>query len=324
METNNNILDTEEELHRQNADLELRTRRMLEDVQKTVSRQSTPSLWSFASTIDIYNEDDSIAGHQRNTRCSRAKSACSRVKRSSSGWRRPLTPERFFSRKELEGDDPLPPGSKNMSAESQVRFLKAKCKILQEDITAGKREYSIRTEEWRKVQNELKMSEDERVKLSAELLQVREKLRKQESATTSALSKLTMRDNEVAILKREVEMLKMDLRKSVISTSANDTRMNKLKSELDQMKEQLKMSQLNEKEAKEKSRATEEEMYLSVRKLERQKGELLGAIKKQIYLIDNLKAAKGYTDLDGLAKLSERDLLALLDWKPPPTINSSI
>lgn len=68
METNNNILDTEEELHRQNADLELRTRRMLEDVQKTVSRQSTPSLWSFASTIDIYNEDDSIAGHQRNTR----------------------------------------------------------------------------------------------------------------------------------------------------------------------------------------------------------------------------------------------------------------
>ncbi|CAB0020018.1 unnamed protein product [Nesidiocoris tenuis] len=49
--------------------------------------------------------------------CSRAKSACSRVKRSSSGWRRPLTPERVYSRKELEGDDPLPPGSKNMSAE---------------------------------------------------------------------------------------------------------------------------------------------------------------------------------------------------------------
>uniref|UniRef100_A0A0A9Z1F9 Testis-expressed sequence 9 protein n=1 Tax=Lygus hesperus TaxID=30085 RepID=A0A0A9Z1F9_LYGHE len=318
MDSGSELLEQEEELHRMNADLELRTRKLLEDVQKTVTRQAVPSAWSnhalFAAIDEIYNEE------QRETRCSRARSACSRVSRVTSrpaSQRRPFTPERTFSRKELESEDILPPGSKNMSAESQVRFLKAKCKILQEDIAAGKREYSIRTDEWRKVQSELKVSEEERLKLAADLVQTREKLKKQEVLTVAANERLTLRDNEATLLRKEVEMLKQDLKKIGLTTSANDAKVNKIKEELERTRQLLKKSQLNEKEAKEKARATEEEMYLSVRKLERQKSDLVGAIRKQIYLIDNLKATKGHLEAEALAKLSERDFLALLDWKPP-------
>ncbi|XP_014258898.1 testis-expressed protein 9 isoform X2 [Cimex lectularius] len=216
----------------------------------------------------------------------------------------------------LDCGDLIPMSTKGLSAESVARFLKAKGKMLQEELANTKRELTKKTDDWKRIQKELKDSEDQRIKLASDLMNAREKIKRQEGNLNTINERLSMRDSENAFLKKEVEMLKQDLKKINQQYSNNDVKLNKAKEEVEKFKNLLKMSQLNEKEAKEKYRAKEEEMNLTVNKLERHKNALLSAIKKQVYLIDNLKTQKAYLELNGITNYCEEEFLRLLNWRP--------
>lgn len=82
------------------------------------------------------------------------------------------------------------------------------------------------------------------------------------------------------------------MKKLNVSTAGSEAKLNKAKEEIEKFKTLLKRSQCNEKEARDKCRAKDEEMIQAIRKLEKQKSELVTGIKKQIYLMDNLKKQK--------------------------------
>ncbi|KAK9504274.1 hypothetical protein O3M35_010647 [Rhynocoris fuscipes] len=332
------LLEQEEAYHKLNAELELKTRQLMKDVEAVMNKQINPKLWA---REDYYRGMDDVY----NNPCPRARSAYSTYGNKSpvsdssdpldynyksqakpiNGFscskkttrKKSLQPSSsaIYKKSPLENDDILPASTKGMSSESLVRFLKAKAKLLQEELTNAKREYTLKTDEWRKLHIEVKNLEEDKMKISSDLVLAREKIKKHENTIASLTERLSLRDSENGLLKKQLDLIKHDMKKMNLTSSGSEAKLNKAKEEIEKLKLLLKQSQSNEKEARDKCRAKDEEMLQAVRRLEKQKAELLTGIKKQIYLIDNLKKQKTYIQLDGGAKHLENEFAKFLDWK---------
>lgn len=161
------LLEQEEAYHKLNAELELKTRQLMKDVEAVMNKRSNPKLWA---QEDLYKDE---VYNNLYTRSKSAYSTCGNKSPISDISSDPLEygiykshckPMNGFPntkktirknnplhssrtniyKNTLEHDDILPASTKGMSSESLVRFLKAKVKILQEELANAKREYTIR------------------------------------------------------------------------------------------------------------------------------------------------------------------------------------
>ncbi|XP_073972335.1 testis-expressed protein 9 isoform X2 [Rhodnius prolixus] len=311
----------------------------MKDVEAVMNKRSNPKLWA---QEDLYKEE--VFNNSYGTRARSAYStygikspiseissdpleySCYRSQcRPSNGYptakksirkNNPLhSSSSNIYKNSLENDDIVPASAKGLSSESLVRFLKAKVKIAQEELANAKREYTLRTDEWRKLQIELKSYDEEKLKLTGDLASAREKIKKQELTIATLTERLSLRDSENNLLKKQIDVLKHDIKKLNLASAGSEAKLNKSKEETEKIKNLLKKSQCNEKEARDKCRAKNEEMIQAIRKLEKQKAELVSGIKKQIYLMDNLKKQKSYNHLEVGAKNLENEFVKILDWR---------
>lgn len=294
-----NILEHEEELRKLNIELEQRTKKWMKDIAAAVN-DDTESWISEASrekeidqlTQSLFIDDSSIV---------------SPVKRKPP---RQKILVKSNSRNNLNIVDDT---TRGLSSESTIRFLRAKVSLLQNQIITLQHQLTTSTDELNRVETELKQNEDEKLKNSQELFLTREKLRKQEQLTTDLMEKNNLKNKEYNLLKKELELMKRDTKRSMATATAYELKLNRAKEEIDRLKHSLKSSQNGEKEARDGGRARNEELTQSVRKLEKQKAELVSAFKKQLNLIENLKKQKTLVQSSRILQLADDEFLKLLD-----------
>jgi hypothetical protein len=91
---------------------------------------------------------------------------------------------------------------------------------------------------------------------------------------------------------QEIETLKKELRIAVQTSKANEVRLNRSLEELEKLRTIVHKHEHDDKELRDLTRRKENEVAVVIKRLEKQKSELLLGFKKQMQLIDNLKKQK--------------------------------
>lgn len=91
---------------------------------------------------------------------------------------------------------------------------------------------------------------------------------------------------------QEVEKLKKELKQITQNSGSNEVRLNRSIEEVEKLKASVRQAKQDEKDLRESHRKKTEELSGAVKRLDKQRIELLHAFKKQLVIIDNLKKQK--------------------------------
>ncbi|XP_067004439.1 testis-expressed protein 9 isoform X4 [Anabrus simplex] len=116
--------------------------------------------------------------------------------------------------------------------------------------------------------------------------------------------------------KQELESLKKEMKQTTQTYGNNEIRLNRALEEVEKLKSALKHAKLEEKELRESTRKKNEEFTANIKRLEKQKLELVTAFKKQLQLVDNLKKQKAHLEASRVVQFTEEEFLKLLEWNP--------
>lgn len=215
---------------------------------------------------------------------------------------------------ELIKKDLMPKQTQEMSNDAQIRFFKAKLKVLQEELESMQQSLKQKDDENTKLVGRLKEFEDERQK-QTRLTQAQQatidKLKKQNEESSLKFASL---DVQVKNLKKENEQLKQDSKKYSQDQSQIELKYNRALDEIEKLKQQLHKQQSSTKDLNENERKRVEQLQFENKKLEKQKQELIQAFKKQLKLIDILKKQKLHLESARLLQFTEDEFIKALEW----------
>ncbi|XP_021934496.1 testis-expressed protein 9 isoform X2 [Zootermopsis nevadensis] len=278
-----NFLQREEEFHKLNSELEQKTKELLKEVEGVKEIQERLSKTEISTCTTLQNP------------------AGSSVYMPAHGG---------------TGDEVLPDASYGMGNDGITRFLRAKVKGLQNELEILQAAYKKRTEDWRKVQAEMKTLEEDRNKWQQQAGVLIDSLKQQETLASSTVSKHSQQESENISLKKELESTKKELRTAVQTLKANEMRLNRSLEELEKLRTIVHSHERDDKELRDLARKKEDEVAVVMKRLEKQKSELLLGFKKQMQLIDNLKKQKAHLQAACKLQFSEEEFLKILDWSP--------
>ncbi|XP_069704817.1 testis-expressed protein 9 [Periplaneta americana] len=316
----NNLLKKEQEFHKLNAELELKTKELLKEIEGVMNIQDKipkRNKNSYAS-LQTSSSSDDLSKVQ-------TVSLQEAAKRTSTGSSRfdnqPFKHDTKNNRQEFSqhstsmdpissvqvsvADDVLPEAS-------LVRCLRAKVRALQDEVSAMQNEYKQRTDAWRQLQRDLKATQEERTKWQQQAGALRDALQKQEAQNSTNVSKLEERDAENASLKKELEALRKELRTALQTSRSNEVRLQRALEEVDKLRGVLQAHDRDDKELRRRG----DETVATVKRLEKQRAELLNGFRKQLQLIDNLKKQKAHLQAACAMQFCKEEFLQLLDWCP--------
>ncbi|KAJ7311325.1 hypothetical protein JRQ81_006941 [Phrynocephalus forsythii] len=201
-------------------------------------------------------------------------------------------------------DDLLPSAASELGAEAQIRFLKAKLRVMQEELDALAQECGKKDDENRSVSGRLKEAEEEcgRLQRAASLQQAQ--LEKYKALSEEAKRRSEGLQQKLSGLDKELENLKRVQKQASASQSTMEVRLNraleeseKYKMELNRVKQSNKAGWLQPRrqplgDAVNQEHKRLEELKMENKRLEKQKEELMAGFKKQLKLIDILKRQK--------------------------------
>lgn len=150
----------------------------------------------------------------------------------------------------------------------------------------------LQSEEVQKLQKDkVKLQEDKEKYLQQGNI-ARCQILKMETQLSLSQSKLQAKEGENLVLSKEVEGLNRELKNTKTNAQNGEVRCQRALEELSKVKLSLRNMQQNEKDFKAAHKKNSNALNDSIKRLEKQKFELLAGFKKQQALIGNLKQQK--------------------------------
>ncbi|CAF0739324.1 unnamed protein product [Didymodactylos carnosus] len=235
-----------------------------------------------------------------------------------------------YSNNDDENDDVLPAAAKDMGTEAKIRFLKARLRVMQEELErmhtecikrvsedmhadAGTLPYSL-DDENEKLTIKMKETDDERSRLSRVITSLQDQLEKHKKLSTDSKTKLDTTEIELSSVKKEIDQMKRQTKKQSQEQNQSDTKLNRALEEAERYKQQLQKMQSTTKDLTEQDKKKIEQLTNENRKLEKQRLELMNAFKRQLKLIDVLKKQKLHLEASKLLQFTEEEFVKAIEW----------
>ncbi|XP_015111625.1 testis-expressed protein 9 isoform X2 [Diachasma alloeum] len=207
---------------------------------------------------------------------------------------------------------PKPETSKN---DAIIKILRKKIEVLTVENQATK-------DELKKKSNCIKDLEAENQRISA----MKDKLYSQNNLQKESLAKMEAQINhlqtnaheqtqENGFLKKEIDSLKKEWKSLTQQLHQLDLRLNRSLEENEKLRAAVKCSKIEEKELRSEMKKFKDNERNNMRKVQKQKTEILQAFKKQILLMDNLRKQKALLEVSKQVQLTQQDLSKILNWK---------
>ncbi|CAF0812083.1 unnamed protein product [Brachionus calyciflorus] len=210
----------------------------------------------------------------------------------------------------------LPKAANEMSNEAQIRFLKAKLKVTQEELEKYGSDLSKKDEENFKLAQRCKELEEDRVKQLRISNSHQTQMEKYKKLSEDNQTKISQLETQLKMIKNENEQLKRDTKKSSQDTQQLELRLNRSLEEIEKLKLELSKQMTSKKDLNEQDRTKIENLNNENKKLQKQKLELIQAFKKQLKLIDLLKKQKLHLEASRLLQFTEQEFINALEWNP--------
>lgn len=160
--------------------------------------------------------------------------------------------------------------------------------------------------------------------LKRELTQVRGTLDKESAARTEAQAELATAKHELTAAQRALRDTKREAAQLGNDHRAGDVRLRRAIEDADKHKAAVAKLRNELRDAVDDARKERERQDTHIRKLEKQKAELLAAFRKQLKLIDILKRQKLHIEAARLLAFTEDDFLKLVTWgEAQPVLNDN-
>ncbi|OWF49322.1 testis-expressed protein 9-like [Mizuhopecten yessoensis] len=215
---------------------------------------------------------------------------------------------------EEEEDDIIPQAAADMGSEATIRFLKAKLRVMQEELDRLAQDCNKKDEENNSVNSRIKELEDERGRLHRTNASQQTQIDKYKRMAEDARTKSESSETQLVALRKELEQMKRSQKQQSSSQSATEVRLNRALEEIEKQKEQLLRSKSSSKESTEQEKHKVDQLLSVNKRLEKQKNELMAGFKKQLKLIDILKRQKMHIEAAKMLSFSEEEFVKALEW----------
>ncbi|XP_075966235.1 testis-expressed protein 9 [Anarhichas minor] len=199
-------------------------------------------------------------------------------------------------------------------SDAQIRFLKAKLRIMQEELDQLSSEYYKKDDENAKLSAKMKELEEERARLQKTANIQQTQIEKHRALAEESDKKCDGLQLQVSALHKEIETLNRSHKQAAGVHSTVEVRLNRALEEVERLKTQLnKMKQMNTDKISEEHQS-KENLLAENKMLKKQKAELIVGFKKQLKLIDILKRQKMHFEAAKLLSFTEDEFMKALDW----------
>lgn len=224
--------------------------------------------------------------------------------------------ENVINTEEDYSEDILPEAAAEMGQEATIRFLKAKLRVMQEEMDRLCNELAAKNKKLATSDCKNKELTDEvsRLKKSQQGNQIQ--MEKYKSIADDLKSKSEGLEAQVLTLKKELDSMKRAHTKTSAEHGAVEVRLNRALEEAEKYKDALQEAKSDMADLKQQDKVKLEDLNNKNKKLEKQKNELMAAFKKQMKLIDILKRQKMHLEAAKLLSFTEEEFLKALDWAP--------
>ncbi|CAF0739019.1 unnamed protein product [Rotaria sordida] len=211
-------------------------------------------------------------------------------------------------------DDIFPGAAKDMGSEAKIRFLKARLRVMQEELERMHTECVKREEENERINLKVKESDDDRTRLNRVITTLQDQLEKYKKLSSDTKSKLDTTEIELNSLRKEYEQTKRQTKKQHQDQTQTDTKLNRALEEAERYKQQLNKMQQTTKDLSEQDKKKIEQLTNENRRLEKQRLELMNAFKRQLKLIDILKKQKLHLEASKMLQFAEEEFCKAIEW----------
>ncbi|XP_045184087.2 testis-expressed protein 9-like [Mercenaria mercenaria] len=211
-------------------------------------------------------------------------------------------------------DDVLPSAAQDMGSEAQIRFLKAKLRVMQEEMDRLGQEISKKEEENSSLSVHVKELEDERGRLTRTNAAQTQQIDKFKKIADDSKTKTESLETQLSSTRKELEQMKRNQKQQATTQGATEVRLNRALEEIEKYKEQLSRSKTSSRETADHEKRKVDQLLADNKRLEKQKNELMAGFKKQLKLIDILKRQKMHVEAAKMLAFSEEEFVKALEW----------
>ncbi|GAA6227816.1 testis-expressed sequence 9 protein [Lates japonicus] len=199
-------------------------------------------------------------------------------------------------------------------SDAQIRVLKAKLRIMQEELDQLSCEYYKKDDENAKLCAKIKELEEDRARLQRTTSIQQTQIEKHRALAEESAKKCDGLQLQVSGLHKEIENLNRSNKQAAATHSTVEVRLNRALEEVERLKTQLnKIKQMNKEKISEEHQS-KENLLAENKMLRKQKAELIMGFKKQLKLIDILKRQKMHFEAAKLLSFTEDEFMKALDW----------
>ncbi|XP_067999993.1 testis-expressed protein 9 isoform X1 [Melanerpes formicivorus] len=211
-------------------------------------------------------------------------------------------------------DEDIPCVGNEVETETQIRFLKAKLRVMQEELDSVVCEYRKKDDENKKLKSRLKDTEEENARLQRAISMQHAQSEKYKILSQEANKKGEGLKQEVFALEKEMENLKRVQKQATTCQNATEVRLNRALEEVERYKVELNKLKQSNKDMANQEQKIIEELKTENKKLQKQKEELMAGFKKQLKLIDILKRQKMHIEAAKMLSFTEEEFMTALEW----------
>ncbi|MBN3289850.1 TEX9 protein, partial [Polypterus senegalus] len=193
-------------------------------------------------------------------------------------------------------DDVIPGACNEMGSESQIRFLKAKLRVMQEELDRLTNECNKKDDEISILSGKVKEMEEERSRLQRTTNIQQTQVEKYKSLAEENGKKSEGFQHQLSALQKELENHKRAQKQAATTHGATEVRLNRALEEVERYKSELNKVKQCSKDTANQEHHKVEQLKAENKKLEKQKAELMTGFKKQLKLIDILKRQKEHIE----------------------------
>ncbi|XP_004468387.2 testis-expressed protein 9 [Dasypus novemcinctus] len=211
-------------------------------------------------------------------------------------------------------DDIFSGVSKDIGTEAQIRFLKAKLHVMQEELDSVVCECNKKEDEIQDLKLQVKNFEEDCVRQQRTINMQQSQIEKYKTLSEEANKKCDGLQQQLSSVERELENKRRLQKQAATSQSAMEVRLNRALEEAEKYKLELSKLRQNNKDIANEEQKKIEALKSENKKLEKQKGELMLGFKKQLKLIDVLKRQKMHIEAAKMLSFTEEEFMKALEW----------
>ena len=202
-----------------------------------------------------------------------------------------------------------------LAAQAERRLGKAQADVLREDLDREKQKSAALERTVGDLEAKLSVLEKDRKMQKRDLDKLKALVEKDAKARKDAEDAAAAAKRDLAAAERALREVKRDNAHKGKDQHTKDVRLTRALEDVEKLKKGALVERQNARDAADEFRAEREGFEVRIKKLEKQKAELLGAFRKQTKLIDILKKQKTHLEAARLLAFTEDEFMKVVNWE---------